>query len=502
MRQKDHVWWVSATVLSLGAFSFFAGLGMRGLYKNLAGEGDSASRLPSYYPQIASAQRILPGRDNITPQRLFMSVLQKLELYYVDNLPPKTQQSYGAVDYMLNELKDPNTRLVSPVEMEAMEKGAAGQLPGLGAILTIRRFDPRTAEQRAAAAARMAEAEQNGDTPVGVRTLTIVSVLPGSPAEKAGLLPGDRITEFDQHWIAPAHVSYRVLTQLTDPLGPQDGRPLDPEEDRPRDDMPPAEREKARKESDELRARWKTATDLPTALQALYGAVRGEHEITVDRGTPAKTIKVKVSLDGANAKAFESRKLNDGTGYVRLLTVTPKTVEELSRVAGEFQNGGVKNLVLDLRNSAGGTLEAASDAAGILVGPARFAVLKEKGPAGKLVDRALETRVSSVRFKPQSIVVLVNGGTAGTAELLAAALREQAGAKLLGPTTFGDGTFQELVRLENGSGLSITRAKMLTSKGVEFDGKGLKPDTNPSGDPLEAAVKALAAAPAGAGGNA
>jgi carboxyl-terminal processing protease len=93
----------------------------------------------------------------------------------------------------------------------------------------------------------------------------------------------------------------------------------------------------------------------------------------------------------------------------------------------------------------------------------------------------------------------VDRGTAGTAELLAAALREQAGAKLVGSATFGDGTYQDVVRLDNGAGVSITRAKMLTSKGVEFDGKGLTADTTPQGDPLEAAVKALAsAAPAAA----
>jgi carboxyl-terminal processing protease len=85
----------------------------------------------------------------------------------------------------------------------------------------------------------------------------------------------------------------------------------------------------------------------------------------------------------------------------------------------------------------------------------------------------------------------VDHGTSGSSELLAAALRDYAGAKLVGTTTFGDGTEQELIRLENGAGISITRAKMLTSKGVDFDGKGLQADLPATGDPIDAAVKAL-----------
>ena len=159
-------------------------------------------------------------------------------------------------------------------------------------------------------------------------------------------------------------------------------------------------------------------------------------------------------------------------------------------VAG-FSKQGVRNLVVDLRQSAGGSREAARDVAGSLLGDVKFAVLKERDPDRKLVERALMARGGQAAVKPAAVSVLVDGGTAGVSELLAAALRDHAGAKLIGTGTFGDGTEQELVRLENGAGVSITRAKMLTSKGVDFDGKGLQPDVTPTGDALEVAVKAL-----------
>jgi carboxyl-terminal processing protease len=483
MRQHNQVWWVSATVLSLAAFSFFAGLGLRGLITSLRDSNHSAAGAAKDLRRVASAAPNIPDPE-MRPQLLYRDVLHKLELYYVEPLPARTNLANGSVDAMLNDLKDPNTRLLSKYEVDAYQSAAAGEFPGLGAVLTIRRYTPKKPEDTG-------EDDRGANT--GVRTVTVVTVAPGSPAEKVGLLPGDRITEIDGHWIAPAHVSYRVLTQLTDPLGPQDGRPRDPEEG-PEKEPPSAEREKLRKETDEARARWKTATDLPTAMQALNGAQEGEHELTVERGTPSKTMKVKVSLGTTRADVFTSRKLNPTTGYLQIFSFSAGTPKQVSEALADFEKSGVKNLVVDLRHSAGGSIEAAAAVAGMLLGDARFAVLKERDAGRKLVERPLMAKASEARFKPAMVSVLVDGGTAGTSELLAAALRDNLGARLVGTTTFGDGTEQDMIRLDNGSGVSITRARMLTSKGVDFDGKGLQADVAPQGDPLEAAVKVLSGA--------
>ena len=77
---------------------------------------------------------------------------------------------------------------------------------------------------------------------------------------------------------------------------------------------------------------------------------------------------------------------------------------------------------------------------------------------------------------PTAISVLVDGGTAGSAEVLAACLREARGAKLVGEKTFGDGTEQQFVPLKNGAAVSITHAQMLSPKGAELEVKGLTPD--------------------------
>jgi len=498
MRRKEQVWWVSATVVSLGAFSFFAGFGLRGLFDGVRGER-SGSAL-SGYPKLASAAPRVP-EPSVRPQTLYWEVLKKLQLYYVEALPPNNSLALGSIEAMLTQLDDPNTRLLSKVEVDAHQDAARGEFRGLGAVLTVMRHNTRAGDDLAEEEPEKPVKPGPGGKPAvepaprGVRTITVVSVAPGGAAEKAGLKPGDRVTYIDGRWIAPTHVSYRLLTQLTESLGPQDLRPRDPNDNEPIEPLPvDPEREKARKEAEEARSRWKNSVELPVVLQSLVGGERGEHELTIERGHPAKTLKVKVALGRSTAPQVESDKLNPTTGYLHIRAFNPDVPAKVSTALADFQKSGVKSLVLDLRQNAGGSIEAGREIAGMLMPGRKFAVVKERDASRtKVVDRALMTATSGAKFSPATLSVLVDGGTAGTAELLASALRDQFGTKLVGSKTFGDGSQQELTLLDNGAGISITRAKMLTSKGVDFDGKGLKADVTPQGDAVEAAVKALAA---------
>jgi carboxyl-terminal processing protease len=499
MKMNKQSGWVSITVVGLAAFSFFAGLGLRGLVYRMGDTG--AETADSIYPKIASAAPRLPDPD-LRPALLFRDVLNKLRINYVDELPANTDLAHGSIDYMLNRLDDPNTRLVSKTEMDAYQSALQGRYQGLGAVLTIRRYLQNDTDMEMA---EEAEGEVRMRPPTGegaegrrrgVRTLTVVSVLPGTPAEKAGLQPGDRITEINGRWIAPAHVSFRTLTSITESYGPQDGRPLERDEpiEPPKEDP---EREKQRKEADEARQRWQSATDLPTALQLLNGAASGDHELTIERGRPKQTVKAKVKLGETTIAMVENRKLNDQSGYVRLTGFNAETPQQAREALEGMKRDGVTQMVIDLRQNPGGDLEAARDIASLFIGSADFAVLKQRDADRKLVDRPVSRKGVEAVFAPQRLSVLVDGGTAGTAELLAASLRDHVGARLVGSTTFGDGTEQELIRLENGWGISITRAKMLTSRRTDFDGKGIRPDVTPQGDPLDAALQALAAAPRG-----
>ena len=201
MRRKEQFWWVSATVLSLSAFSFFAGLGLRGLYERLTDGTDAAGNSLLNYPRLASAApRAVPDPD-LRPGMLYTEVLKKLQVYYVEPLPADTKLALGSVDAMLNQLNDPNTRLLGKSEVEALRNAGQGEFSGLGAVLTIRRYNPKEAEEAAAIAADAKRAlpgkltqpdKKDEDAPSpGIKTITVVSVAPGSPAEKAGLQAGD-----------------------------------------------------------------------------------------------------------------------------------------------------------------------------------------------------------------------------------------------------------------------------------------------------------------------
>src|SRR5207248_3102007 len=134
--------------------------------------------------------------------------------------PPDTRLAQGSVDAMLNQLDDPGTRLLGKTEVDALVGAGSGHYTGLGAVLAVTRYNSGATDALAEETAPKKPGPQKTLTPErvpGMRTLTVVSVAPGSPAAKAGILAGDHLTELDGHWIAPAHVSYRLLTQLTDP---------------------------------------------------------------------------------------------------------------------------------------------------------------------------------------------------------------------------------------------------------------------------------------------
>ena len=137
-----------------------------------------------------------------------------------------------------------------------------------------------------------------------------------------------------------------------------------------------------------------------------------------------------------------------------------------------------KGIILDLRNNPGGYLEVAVDIAGWffntgdLVAIEDFGKEKESGQ-----NKTTEFRASGLgALKNYPMVVLVNQGTASAAEILAGALRDNRGIKLIGDKTFGKGSVQELVNLDDGSSLKVTVAKWLTPKKYSISESGLEPD--------------------------
>ena len=178
--------------------------------------------------------------------------------------------------------------------------------------------------------------------------------------------------------------------------------------------------------------------------------------------------------------------------HVEILKFAGETLVEWNDVVEELvKNPNLKGIILDVRNNPGGFLEQAVELGSDFLETGEVVVIEEDGGGIKQ-----EFRVEKLgRFRDENIVVLVNGGSASASEILAGALRDERGSKLVGEVTFGKGTIQESQQVDGNSGLHITIARWLTPSGFWVNDGGLVPDyeveDNPETEEDEQLEKAI-----------
>jgi carboxyl-terminal processing protease len=175
-----------------------------------------------------------------------------------------------------------------------------------------------------------------------------------------------------------------------------------------------------------------------------------------------------------------------------------RSLAALDAALGETAAEGPGSMVLDLRDNPGGDLETVRAFAGRFFDGQAWTELDRDGqPTARAAERSGAPRVAA----PERLVVLVNGGTAGGAEMLAAALHEQAGARLIGEPTFGKAAIQSVATLADGSQLRLTVGSWQSPGGVTVADGGLEPDETVAGSAaqLDAALAALSGAKAAGG---
>lgn len=164
---------------------------------------------------------------------------------------------------------------------------------------------------------------------------------------------------------------------------------------------------------------------------------------------------------------------NEDIAHIQLLKFGGETYSEWQNEIRQINKHKptITKIILDLRNNPGGYLQASVDVAGDFVKTGSVIVIEDKG--GDRIEFKT-TRYATLQNK--KVVVLINPGSASASEILAGALRDLKGIKLIGETSFGKGTIQEPIQLEKGSSLHITTAKWLTPNGTWVNEKGLTPD--------------------------
>ena len=208
-----------------------------------------------------------------------------------------------------------------------------------------------------------------------------------------------------------------------------------------------------------------------------------EKTVTRIKGEPGTTVKLVVRRSGGT-KEFNitraiinnpsvSSELKGDIGIITLSRFDNETVSLVRKAVDRLKSQGMKKLVLDLRGNGGGYLDAAPGVLGMWLSDKQVVSIKATGESAQNFHSEGDQSLKGIKT-----AVLVNLGTASAAEIVTAALKHYRVATVVGETTFGKGTVQELVPLTNGAMLKVTIKRWYTPAGTNVNEKGIKPDVS------------------------
>jgi carboxyl-terminal processing protease len=210
----------------------------------------------------------------------------------------------------------------------------------------------------------------------------------------------------------------------------------------------------------------------PEGTQVKVGVRDGEsgklRELTITRA------EVSLPNVSSRVKTVQGKKL----GYVRLLSFSEGAHAQLANAVKKVRKEGAEGIVLDLRHNPGGLLEEAVLCASLFLPEDETVVITKSRTQGESVHRTASGRLTSL-----PVVVLIDGGTASAAEILAAVLADDGGATTVGTRSYGKGLFQEEQSLSNGGALKLSVGAFFTPKGVNLAAShGIHPDVKAKDD--------------------
>jgi carboxyl-terminal processing protease len=338
---------------------------------------------------------ITPQQQSATPQDLqdlfkpFWESWQIVHDQYVDQPVDDLKLMRGAISGMLQSLGDQHTSYMDPQQYQDATSELAGEYDGIGAWV-----------------------DTGGDY------LTIISPMPDSPAERAGLKAGDQVIAIDG----------------------QDMTGIGPEV-----------------------ARLKVLGPAGTTLQ-----------LKILREGQSDPLDFTLTREHITFHSVQGKMLNGDIAYVQLLTFGDQTAQELQSTLKDLLAQHPKGLILDLRNNGGGYLQTAVQVGSEFVD--HGAVLYEKyGDGTRKAYDVIPGGLATNTNLP--MVVLINEGTASASEIVAGALQDDGRAQLVGVTSYGKGSVQNWIPLEGDQGaVRVTIARWLTPDGRTIDKVGLTPD--------------------------
>lgn len=221
-----------------------------------------------------------------------------------------------------------------------------------------------------------------------------------------------------------------------------------------------------------------TPTDslsLQEAVDMMRGKAGEKLQLTILREGEEAPREVTLTREIIQTESVKHDMLAPGYGYLRISQFQSRTGEQARDAIvalREESDGKLKGLVLDLRNNPGGVLDSAVDVADLFLDSGLIVYTE-----GRLPDSDMRFLASSQTIAPDvPMVVLINGGSASAAEIVAGALQDRQRAVLMGTESFGKGSVQQVLPLPNGDGLKLTTALYYTPDGRSIQAQGITPD--------------------------
>ncbi len=252
--------------------------------------------------------------------------------------------------------------------------------------------------------------------------LTVITPMPETPAYRLGILPGDRIVKIEE--------------EITQGMGVED------------------------------------------AVTRLRGKPGTKVSLTIFREGEKDPRVFTVTREVIKIQTVRSALLEGNIGYLRLSEFIETSNADLFKAAAALKGGGMTSLILDLRNNPGGLLTSAVDVSKLFIGDGKLVVYTQ----GRAQPRADYVANAVAPYGDLPLAVLVNGGSASASEIVTGAVQDQKRAIVIGSETFGKGSVQSVIPLEDGSALRLTVAKYFTPSGrsIHRDEKtkkgGITPD--------------------------
>lgn len=327
----------------------------------------------------------LPLSQNMSVDQKISNIYSILDSYYVNEYDKSSIQE-GIYAGLVSELGDPYTAYMDSATLTSFMERTEGSYAGVGIVVSVDTTDNR---------------------------IVVVSPFEGSPAHKAGVMPGDKIIKINDSAVGGDNFNH--------------------------------------------------------AVEMMKGKPGTTVKVTIFRESESNSFDVQIVRENIDIPTVSHKMLDNDIGYIRIISFDAVTTKQFTKSYEELQAQNMKSLIIDLRNNPGGLLKVVCEIADMLVDSDYIVYTEDKN--GKR-----EYTYGNKDKIDIPLVVLINGNSASASEVLSGAIKDTGTGVLVGTKSFGKGLVQNIYFLPDGSGVKVTIAKYYTPSGICIDGEGIVPD--------------------------